>query len=326
MLLSATWPPARTSSRWTASASSVSARVSSSASSLSIRISSRSIGSARQFASSPSSGTGKTSSGGGKPVSRRRVSTLAARRSSAVISRPSLAVRAAKTASSVGSQSRKGARVRIRRRYKAVVATCSRGIIGSVDSVNWRRQATTSPMAWSVVTPWQWLSTTGTCERSTASMRHLRSKHHVPAVGSEGLAHVVRGLVRGEEDHRRGDLPHLAEAFNRERVLQGFILLAPRGHDPGRYRSRCHGVDQDAPRGDLASERLGEGYDPALARAVVGQLRRTYLPELGGDVDDPALPAPQHVRQRVAAAQERAAQVDAEHPVPLLDGHLLYRR
>src|SRR3712207_5382408 len=37
-----------------------------------------------------------------------------------------------------------------------------------------------SPKAWSRVTPWQWLSTTGTWLRSMASMRHLRLWHHAP--------------------------------------------------------------------------------------------------------------------------------------------------
>src|SRR5918911_781251 len=89
MLLSATWPPARTSSRAAVSASSVAARVSYLVSRLSIRTSRRSTGSVRQPPNLPSSGTGKTSSGGGKPVSRRRVSILAERSSSAVSPLPS---------------------------------------------------------------------------------------------------------------------------------------------------------------------------------------------------------------------------------------------
>src|SRR5919107_3870309 len=86
--------PLRTSSSSAASASFTSSRESFSASRLSIRISSRSIGSARQPPSSPSSATCSTVSGGGKPVSRRKVSTFAARNNAPVSSRPSFSVRA----------------------------------------------------------------------------------------------------------------------------------------------------------------------------------------------------------------------------------------
>src|SRR5215212_12035866 len=157
-------------------------------------------------------------------------------------------------------------------------------------------------------------------------MRHLRSKHHIPTVGPEGLSDVVGRVVGGQEDDRRRDLVHLAEAPDRERGLACLLqLLALCGHDPGRYRAGGYGVDQDAPRGDLARERFGEGYDASLARAVVGEQRSTGLTDLGCDVDDPTSTPLEHVRQDETTAQKRAAQVHTEHPVPLLDRHLLER-
>jgi hypothetical protein len=79
---------------------------------------------------------------------------LGERSRSAVSSLPSLAVRAAKTASSVDSQPRKKGESPDQAPVEAVVTTCSRGIPGCVDSVKARLHASTFPKAWSVVTAW----------------------------------------------------------------------------------------------------------------------------------------------------------------------------
>src|SRR5690606_1374898 len=77
---------------------------------------------------------------------------------------------------------------------------------------------------------------------------------------------------------------------------------------------------------ELLGERLGEPYDPRLGRRVVGHAGEADLAEPGGDVDDRPFSPLDHRRHHLAGAEEGAGQVDVDHALPFLHGHLEERR
>src|ERR1019366_380996 len=72
----------------------------------------------------------------------------------------------------------------------------------------------------------------------------------------------------------------------------------------------------------LASERLGQPEQPGLRGCVVRLPDVADLADDRGDVDDPSRPAFNHVRQHRLGHEERAREVDRDHLVPILVGHL----
>ena len=108
-----------------------------------------------------------------------------------------------------------------------------------------------------------------------------------------------------------------------EQVLRagGFARLLHRAEaidEPvGLDRARRQRVHPDLLRGVVHRHRLGELDQGALGRAVRDAPRRADAAELGGDVDDRPAPGALEVRDRELAHQERAAEIDREHPVPV---------
>src|SRR2546430_6749217 len=137
------------------------------------------------------------------------------------------------------------------------------------------------------------------------------------AVDDERLALDERGGVGGEEHGGIRDLVHLAPAADADAVgdgLVGLLALGPAllehvdvalGHD-GAGRDA---VDPDALASPRHGQLAGERDDRALGRAVVGHHRRAVDAGDGGDVDDGALTAPEHVTARPLAPEEHAVEV-----------------
>src|SRR5205814_630357 len=69
--------------------------------------------------------------------------------------------------------------------------------------------------------------------------------------------------------------------------------------------------------------RAGERLDRALGRRVGGESGADRRPrELGGEVDDAAVPRGQHRAQGVLGTEERPGHVDGEHPAVVRDRHV----
>ena len=88
--------------------------------------------------------------------------------------------------------------------------------------------------------------------------------------------------------------------------------------------ARADRVDAHEVGGELERERLGEQVHAALGGRVDRRLGRADHAGLGGDVDDAALRLAQ-LGDGVAAAEERALEVDRDDAVPVGFGHRLAR-
>src|ERR1700694_1170518 len=153
---------------------------------------------------------------------------------------------------------------------------------------------------------------------------HTDSEHHVAAVGPQGLANVIGGVVRSEEDGGRRHLVRLAEPADGK--LAALLVLPLVGlifHHVGEDRPRRDRVNPHALGRHLARERLRKCENAALARAVVNHLVSADLTELRADVDDVAVAALEHLRQHVPRTEKHCAEVDVHHLVPLLGRHLV---
>src|SRR3954453_12572150 len=151
-----------------------------------------------------------------------------------------------------------------------------------------------------------------------------RDQRHHAAVDDEDLAGDPLGGRRGEVGHQRRDVVGRVGVD----LLAGSVLA----EDLRRHRGAGPRADRVGPHPDPAQttgagER--EGRDARLGGGVVGLPGRTPQERLGSGVDDPAVhgaigllrPAPP-VGGRVAREQEVAAQVHADHVVPLLVGEV----
>ncbi len=144
------------------------------------------------------------------------------------------------------------------------------------------------------------------------------------AVDDEDLAGDPLGRRRREVgDERRDVVGRVGVDGAAGRVLAEHLG----GHRGAGARADRVGADADARQ--TAGGGQGQRGDAGLGGGVVGLPRRAAEERLGGGVDDAAvdrragllrLAAP--VRRRVAAQQEVAAQVDRDHGVPLLVGHV----
>lgn len=78
-------------------------------------------------------------------------------------------------------------------------------------------------------------------------------------------------------------------------------------------------------RGHLLGQALAQAEQAGLGRGVVGLADAAGLPDHRADVDDPAELALEHVVEDGLDHVERAREVDPQHRVPVLDGHLAHR-
>ena len=82
-------------------------------------------------------------------------------------------------------------------------------------------------------------------------------------------------------------------------------------------------VDEDAGACDVLADRLRQADHRRLRRGVGPRHRVALLPGDRGDVDDAAVPAGLHLRDRGAVRVEDAVEVDRVDAAPLLVAHLL---
>ena len=145
------------------------------------------------------------------------------------------------------------------------------------------------------------------------------------------LSGDVAGVVGAEEGAGCGDVvggscaPHGGAGDDGGDVGQVAAVLGAVQHrcldEPGR-----DGVDRDAVRCQFERERFGNADDAALGRDVVRHARRAGLGAGGGDGDDAAPAAGQHVGHDGLQAVEGAGQIDRHDAVPCLEGDFGERR
>ncbi len=142
------------------------------------------------------------------------------------------------------------------------------------------------------------------------------------AVDDHGVADHEGGRVRAQPDDGRGDL--LGLAHPPDRLLRDH-LRAPFGRAPGEaiHHRRvdvagADGVDADVLRGVVEGRRLGEADHAVLRGGVRGAALDADDPCARGRVDDRAAALLEDQRNLVLHAQEDAAEVDVDDPVPLL--------
>ena len=144
-----------------------------------------------------------------------------------------------------------------------------------------------------------------------------------PAIDHQGVAGDERGVVGHQEGGGRRDLGGLAEPV--ELVLVDDLVPVDLHGRVAQHAVHHRGVDEagadavgpDALGAVVDGQVLGQEDDPAL-RGVVGAAPLGALePFDAGQVDDAALALVDHGAQGVLGHQERAGQVDVDHPPPL---------
>src|SRR5215467_998578 len=153
-----------------------------------------------------------------------------------------------------------------------------------------------------------------------------------PARHRQGVTGNVTGLVGCQEEDGVSDLQRLAEPLQRRHVVGAVLdrlvqLPEPGAEALGVDGARRHRVDGDLVlgelEGDVAHEAVHAGLGRGVRRAagVIGGPRRA-LARAGGHADDPAAALAHHVRHRRARAQERRAEIQTQHEIPVLRLHL----
>src|SRR4051794_14920425 len=152
----------------------------------------------------------------------------------------------------------------------------------------------------------------------------LRSAGHV-----DHLAGDERGLVAGEERHHGGDVLGVADAAHGDLLRDGRLEVLegdahPRGGGCGHVRG--DEARRDRVRGDPERPQLdGQGLREALQARLGGRVvHLTAVAERrgAGEVDDAAPVVLGHEPLDLAGHQEGPAQVDGQHGVPVVVGHL----
>src|SRR5579871_2665369 len=159
--------------------------------------------------------------------------------------------------------------------------------------------------------------------------------HVQAAVDGPDLAGDVGRLVGGEEADGAGDLLRPGQPAKRD-LLPDPLQRPFRhgGHHVGGHISGGDRVDgqpdtltrsaacpPDLEDG-LLGQRLGQAEQPGLGRGVVGLADLAGLADHRGNVDDPAGALLDHVFEGGLGHEEGAGQVDRDHPLPVLVGHL----
>src|SRR5437879_5664944 len=115
-------------------------------------------------------------------------------------------------------------------------------------------------------------------------------RHRQTAADGERLAGHEGGVVGSEEGDRAREVRRLAEASERDRLLErGGEFFVPAGHLLEERRVRrpwTDYVDGDAVARDLARQRLREADDSGLRTRVDGLARRADAPRVRGDADN----------------------------------------
>jgi len=155
-------------------------------------------------------------------------------------------------------------------------------------------------------------------------VRHYRrtSLHRLAAVDHHGVADHEGGRVRAQPDDGRCDLLGLAHPL--DRLLRDH-LRAPFGRAAGEaFHHRrldvagADGVDADVLRGVIEGRRLGEAKHAVLRGGVRGAALDADDSCARGGVHDRPAALLEDQRDLVLHAQEYAAEVDVDDPVPLL--------
>src|SRR5215470_11856246 len=149
-----------------------------------------------------------------------------------------------------------------------------------------------------------------------------------PARHRQGVTGDVAGLVRSQEEDGVSDLQRLAEPLQRRHVVGAVLdrlvqLPEPGAEALGVDGAGRHRVDGDLVLGQLERDVAHEAVHAGLGRGVRRPSRVVGSPAgAGRHADDPAAAPAHHVRHRGARAQERGAQIQAQHEVPVLRLHL----
>src|SRR5436309_2281629 len=152
------------------------------------------------------------------------------------------------------------------------------------------------------------------------------TSHLQAAVDRDDAAGDVAGVVVGQESHRPGDLPGVAEAADGnggDDLVED--VLGHGGHHLGVGVAGGDAVDGDAFAGDLEGEAFGEAEQSRFGGGVVGLADVAGLADHGAEGDDPAETVLQHVVEDRLGQVEGAGEVDAQDGVPVVDGRYAYR-
>src|SRR5215213_2600911 len=144
---------------------------------------------------------------------------------------------------------------------------------------------------------------------------------HPAAVHDEDVAVDVVARRRGEEDGRAREVLRLAPAGGRdafEYLSVARLVPLQRRRVVGAHVAGRDGVDVDAPGRPLVGERLRELRHAALRRRVGGDGQSALEGEEGGDVDDLAAPALDHVAPGQLREAEDGREVDLDDGRPVL--------
>ena len=108
------------------------------------------------------------------------------------------------------------------------------------------------------------------------------------AVDVQDLPIDERGGRAEQEHRRRGDVVLVAEPAQRDGARAALVFgRIVQAHGPrGGHRPGCQCVDADAARAEFGGQRLGEGGEGALHRAVERGVRIAALGHRGAHVDD----------------------------------------
>ena len=149
-----------------------------------------------------------------------------------------------------------------------------------------------------------------------------KSLDRLAAVDDHGVADHEGGRVRAQPDDGRGDL--LGLAHPPDRLLRDH-LRPPLGRAPGEAAHHrrvdvpgADGVDAEVLRGVVEGGRLGQADHAVLGGGVRGAALDADDPGARGRVHDRPAALLEDQRDLVLHAQEHAAEVDVDDPVPLL--------
>src|SRR5919201_2104245 len=177
-------------------------------------------------------------------------------------------------------------------------------------------------------------SPSGSCVTSLPTWPALGRRHAgaEPAVDDERPRRAERGFVGREEQRHRGHLLRAADPAERMHpsglgpgcVRVGLDLEVALRH-PGVDIAGADAVASDPVAAVLERDRAGEVDHTALRGAVRSQGRLDPEPVHGRHVHDRPTAQPAHAGDGGPGAQVDAAQVHAEHPVPVLRRRVLER-
>ena len=142
-----------------------------------------------------------------------------------------------------------------------------------------------------------------------------------PADPGIGLWHAIQAAaverVQAGAGHPLGREP--GPAHQPVGHLRGLVGDAAGVDDVGLDERRAQHGDADAGAGQFGGKRLRQRKHARLAHVVCGHSRRGAERRRGRDVDDAAVAGLAEYRREHMTTVDRAPQVDAEHPVPVVD-------